>query len=306
MAAPALRVPGGCKPWPENVSHMTGAEMEVEWERTDGSISKTEVLVAHLTSVDFGNLIFSERSHGLRASTQGQGGGGLTVVCGPDHGCVMTALGWDRYQGGKFRPTAGQKLWGAQADRVLEGGPDADKLDLVFFIAVPKVWIENAVAVPGRKLIKIITPDLLQERGGCHYCPLNKLKRVYILKRGVEAVGVSPAPAPASKVAPSSGLLSDLHPDLRPLLDIQPVHDFLQSKKLESQDDFIWLDPEDLDKIDQLLGQLSGARQKKISRLWTDLRDVITGFQAWIRDGARCGTGFTLLYKFQIDEFRCR
>ena len=72
----------------------------------------------------------------------------------------MTVLQWDQYQGGAFRETTGKALWGEKAAHVLVGGRDADKLDVVFFIALPQLWIDGAFTVPGRELIRIIKNSL--------------------------------------------------------------------------------------------------------------------------------------------------
>eukprot|EP01047_Picozoa_sp_COSAG01_P119984 COSAG01_NODE_48703_length_378_cov_17.250896_1_plen_115_part_01 len=97
----------------------------------------------------------------------------------------MAELDWAKYQGGKFRRTTGKKLWGEKADRVLMGGPDAEKLDAVFFISVPKVWMESAIEVDGRPLIRIVPPVLLTHK---KYCGKDRIQKLCILKRGVEVL----------------------------------------------------------------------------------------------------------------------
>lgn len=166
----------------DNVSRMTGEEFAVAWKQIEqDEMTRNEILVAHFTSVPNAELILGSESHGLRASTLGQGGGGLSVVHVANGECAMTVLGWEQYQGGKFRSTAGELLWGEKASNVLEGGQDADKLDVVFLLAVQKQWIEAAVTVPGRELIKVVPPSQLEEHDGFHFCPLSKVKRVYVL-----------------------------------------------------------------------------------------------------------------------------
>ena len=40
------------------------------------------------------------------------------------------ACGREPYCGGKFRENVGKALWGRKWDRVLDGGPDADKVEV--------------------------------------------------------------------------------------------------------------------------------------------------------------------------------
>ena len=72
----------------------------------------------------FVQCILGKGSRGLRASTAGQHGGGLSFCLAPPH-----ELGWAPYTGGKFRATVGKALWGEKWQLVLEGGPDADKIE---------------------------------------------------------------------------------------------------------------------------------------------------------------------------------
>ena len=68
--------------------------------------------------------ILDKDSRGIRASTAGQHGGGLSVCLTPPHN-----LSWEPYCGGDFRATVGKALWGEKWQRVLEGGTDADKIE---------------------------------------------------------------------------------------------------------------------------------------------------------------------------------
>ena len=69
-------------------------------------------------------FIVGKHSKGLRASTAGQHGSGLSFCLSPPH-----VLGWEPYCGGQFREMVGKALWGEKWSRVLEGGPDADKIE---------------------------------------------------------------------------------------------------------------------------------------------------------------------------------
>ena len=61
------------------------------------------------------------------------------------------------------------------------------RLDVVFFIAVPQLWIDGAFTVPGRKLIRIIKKDMLHDPDdGFHYLKKKNIKKVYVLKKDAE------------------------------------------------------------------------------------------------------------------------
>eukprot|EP01047_Picozoa_sp_COSAG01_P016036 COSAG01_NODE_811_length_13417_cov_6.641012_8_plen_1526_part_00 len=178
---------------PENVSRFTSAEMRLAWERASVSIKKSEVLVAHFTSRASAELILAEGSHGFRASNVGQGGGGFSVVHADDSvGGPMGALDWAQWQGGAFRPTTGAQLWGEKAADVQVGGKDEDKLEIVFFIRIPKIWLDASMAVEGRPLIRILPlADLgMPELGGFCHLRLELVVKTYVLQdeRGAAAL----------------------------------------------------------------------------------------------------------------------
>ena len=76
-------------------------------------------------------------------------------------------MGWEQYQGGNFRATVGAALWGEKATDVAVGGPDAAKLDVVFLIKIPKVWIDHACrrCAWTRESIKIVPRSFLIQKG---------------------------------------------------------------------------------------------------------------------------------------------
>ena len=61
-------------------------------------------------------------------------------------------------------------------------------LDVVFFIAVPTVWVDAAAKVEGRSLIRIIPAHLLSEHQGHRWLQKGNIVRVYILRRHAELV----------------------------------------------------------------------------------------------------------------------
>jgi hypothetical protein len=110
--------------------------------------------------------------------------------------CLMTKMGWKQYQGGFFRETVGKELWGEKWQDVLEGGSDANKVDVVIWAAVPTSLIETATKVPGRRSIRIVKKELLHNPcdGSVHRFLLkSSFRKVYILKKGAKIEGVAGA-----------------------------------------------------------------------------------------------------------------
>lgn len=116
----------------ENVARYTNQEMKGAIEVLDQDIKKKERLAYHFTSKATAAIIMSEGSFGLRASTEGQKGGGLFVCKTPPH-----EMGWDMYGGHAWREGVGKKLWATKWREVLLDGPHADKLEAVIII---KIW----------------------------------------------------------------------------------------------------------------------------------------------------------------------
>jgi len=138
----------------------------------------------HYTDIESAKRIISLTSPGFRASTQGQGGGGFYVCKKPPH-----EMGWSSYQGGKFRETVGRKLWGEKYENVLEGGSDAEKLDVVFFLKVPNIWVEQGILVPGRDCIAGIRSAMLYSKDEFSWLQKDKIVKGYILKKGAQTFG---------------------------------------------------------------------------------------------------------------------
>ncbi len=163
----------------ENISRFTREEMKNTWDAVAAdSVPPAETMVCHYTDVKSAELIMQPSSRGFRASTVGQAGGGFYVVVVPPH-----EMGWEKYQGGAFRATVGRELWGEKASNVLLGGCDAHKLDVLFLIKVPRIWIEGGRGVPGRPAIRIIPLSFLYEHeDGFFYLQKQKIVKCYVLK----------------------------------------------------------------------------------------------------------------------------
>ena len=103
----------------------------------DGILGR-ERLAYHFTSESTAALIMSDASFGLRASKEGQKGGGLFMCKKPPH-----EMGWDKYGGPTWREGVGKKLWDTKWEEVLLGGPHADKLEAVIIVKIPKSLFDN-------------------------------------------------------------------------------------------------------------------------------------------------------------------
>lgn len=195
-------------PRPENISRMTNTEMKLAWEAANSSISKNERLVCHFTSMESASVILGVDSPGFRASVVGQGGGGFFVCSVGPH-----ELEWEQYQSGNFRQRTGRELWGEKWEHLLEGGKDADKVEMVFFIKIPAPFYEQGRSIPGRKLARIITPEVLYEYDGYHWLQKEKIVKSYVLVRDapeLKIVGEGPPPESSSQLKWSFAGLSAL------------------------------------------------------------------------------------------------
>mmetsp|Transcript_49303 Transcript_49303/g.81844 ORF Transcript_49303/g.81844 Transcript_49303/m.81844 type:complete len:533 (+) Transcript_49303:111-1709(+) len=138
-----------------------------------------EVLACHYTSNASAHLIFSQKSHGLRASTVGQLDGGVSVCKAMPH-----MMGWEPYGRGGFRYEVGEALWGEKRRDVLLGQKDADKINLLIIVKVRKAFFDDPKRqVPGRDKIVILPrrePELLA-KDGFHWLPKDQIVKVYRL-----------------------------------------------------------------------------------------------------------------------------
>ena len=112
---------------------MEGAIKELQ----DGILGR-ERLAYHFTSKETAACIMSDVSFGLRASKEGQKGGGLFMCKKPPH-----EMGWDKYGGPAWREGVGKKLWDTKWEEVLLGGQHADKLEAVIIVKIPKSLFDN-------------------------------------------------------------------------------------------------------------------------------------------------------------------
>ena len=113
------------------MARYSSKEMEALIRTLRGDIKNKERLAYHFTSESTAALIMSDGSYGLRASKEGQLGGGLYVCKTPPH-----EMGWDSYGGPSWRKGVGEKIWGTKWEEVLLGRPHADKLEAVIIVKI--------------------------------------------------------------------------------------------------------------------------------------------------------------------------
>ena len=120
----------------EPVARFTKEEMEAAINALRSDARQGDRLVYHFTSKKTAGFILD--GHGLRASTVGQLGGGLSVCKAPPH-----EMGWEQYGGPIWREDVGRKLWGEKWENVLMGHEDADKLEVVIVAKIPEVLFND-------------------------------------------------------------------------------------------------------------------------------------------------------------------
>ena len=114
----------------EDIARFTKDEMKVAINALSSDARRGDRLVYHFTSKKTAGFILE--GHGLRASTVGQLGGGLSVCKAPPH-----EMGWEQYGGPTWREGVGRRLWGEKWENVLIGHEDADKLEVVIVAKIP-------------------------------------------------------------------------------------------------------------------------------------------------------------------------
>lgn len=123
----------GAKLWRDKViaSHLTAGEMRDTLAEMEAQLPKSHALGYHFTDLDSVKLVLG--SIGIRASTVGQLGGGVSI-------CLTSPveLGWCEYAGGSFTEAVGAALWGSKWYEVMAGKPWPDlqqrKLEAVFVL----------------------------------------------------------------------------------------------------------------------------------------------------------------------------
>ena len=143
------------------VSHFSGREMRAAMEELSATLPKSDSLGWHFTDLDACQLILNG-SKGIRASSVGQLGGGVSICL-----ASLTDFGWDKHGGAPFAKKVGEELWGSKWHEVMpdpkppdghqDWGKYFNKLECVFVVRIPSEENRDASRiVPGRPNVYII------------------------------------------------------------------------------------------------------------------------------------------------------
>lgn len=155
-------------------SDWSNIEMRNKWNEINESLPRNEELVCHYTEKRFAEMIIGKGSNGLRASTVGQLGGGLSVCLDGPH-----KFGWDRYGGKTFYTNIGKALWGSKWKNVLPGNVDHNKLECCLWIRIPRHYILQHRIVPNRPSVLIIPFTLLNQVDNANWLNKNRIVKAY-------------------------------------------------------------------------------------------------------------------------------
>eukprot|EP01043_Picozoa_sp_COSAG02_P050298 COSAG02_NODE_5155_length_4583_cov_2.407449_2_plen_1311_part_00 len=108
--------PPGMRLWrnKELVTHLEPDQMKAALSELSNRLPKSQALGYHFTDVDSARTIL--HSQGIRASTVGQLGGGVSV-------CLTSpvGLGWTKFGGRSFAQRVGEALWGSLWRQIMPG-----------------------------------------------------------------------------------------------------------------------------------------------------------------------------------------
>eukprot|EP01046_Picozoa_sp_COSAG06_P032519 COSAG06_NODE_3256_length_5607_cov_4.966776_3_plen_848_part_00 len=168
--------------WVENITRASPHEMRALYEALteDEELTSKEMCVLHFTTVASAEMIFSEGSLGIRASSGGMGGAGVYVCSTPLH-----ILGWEQYGGNRWREKVGRALWAENWKNVLTGGCDADKIEVVLVMRVTKSMVDQYTE--DRPHAAVLKKRHLIKEGDHSWFPKDKIIKVYSLASENEA-----------------------------------------------------------------------------------------------------------------------
>ena len=102
-------------------SHLDANQMAAALADIEAQLPKSHALGYHFTDLDAARVIL-DGSQGLRASSVGQLGGGVSICL-----ASLADLGWSKHgeRSHEFSQRVGDELWGSKAYEVLPGSPPA-------------------------------------------------------------------------------------------------------------------------------------------------------------------------------------
>eukprot|EP01045_Picozoa_sp_COSAG04_P022422 COSAG04_NODE_2533_length_3968_cov_2.130783_1_plen_286_part_10 len=194
LAASNEHIRAGKRLWKSKrlVTHLDTEEMQQTLAEIEEQLPKSDALGYHFTDLDAARVILDE-SQGLRASSVGQLGGGVSICL-----ASLTDMGWSKHgeRSHEFSQRVGDELWGSKAYEVLPGSPPAgahpnhgkyhNKLEVVLLVRIPSAANrDQARIVPGRDNVYIIPQsDCVPGHGGdtARYYSNQNIERCFVLK----------------------------------------------------------------------------------------------------------------------------
>lgn len=184
-------VRAGARLWKEKelVPHFSSQQMGDLLSALEQDLPSSQQLGYHFTDIDSARLILT--SLGIRASTVGQLGGGVSIcLASPER------LGWARLGGERFAKGCGEELWGSKWHEVMPGpapqgaNPDwgkwSKKLEVVLVLRIPsRENINPKRLLPGRELVYIVpAADCVEGKSGDAnvYLSNTHIEKVLVLK----------------------------------------------------------------------------------------------------------------------------
>jgi hypothetical protein len=146
------------------VSHLDSSAINAVLDvlKMRSRLHRSQEFALHFTSKESARLILHSR--GIRASTEGQLAGGVSICM-----ASLDELEWKADRPLSFREATGRALWGSKYQEVLPGGAHEDKLDVALVVQIP-ARKDPAQFVPGRPAVYIIPGYQLdkepEEQGG--------------------------------------------------------------------------------------------------------------------------------------------
>eukprot|EP01043_Picozoa_sp_COSAG02_P042922 COSAG02_NODE_3692_length_6376_cov_17.973395_5_plen_917_part_00 len=189
------------------VAHLNAEQLAAALAEIEEQLPKSHALGYHFTDLDACRLIL-DSSQGIRASSVGQLGGGVSICL-----ASPTELGWAKHGGYDFAKKVGEQLWGSKWYEVMPGEPTENdhadwgkyhnKLECVFVLRVPSAKNrDQSQIVPGRPNVYIVPESACEPGLGqdtySYYSNLN-IESCLVLKAPTTDKGRSALDSLASK-----------------------------------------------------------------------------------------------------------
>jgi hypothetical protein len=158
----------------ENISRFTADEMRMLQLRLQAELGFEERIFLHFTSVDYAMKIL--QNHGIRASHNGQAGGGVSLSR-----IQMHELGWEQFGAGMWNSRVSVEVWAETWQEKMPGGMHHDKLEAVLLVRLPENTEKYQLL--GRPGMVIIPPSCLTKHHKAHDAPAGTPEIEFYLDR---------------------------------------------------------------------------------------------------------------------------